>query len=87
MVISPQRSAAAELGRHLAEGWKREEGTFTVRDVQQKGWTGLDSAEKVLAAAEILEDANWVREVEREKPATGRPPSRTFTINPRLPGK
>jgi hypothetical protein len=28
MIVSPERQAATELGRHLAAGWKRAEGMF-----------------------------------------------------------
>jgi Protein of unknown function (DUF3987) len=33
MIISPERQAAAELGRRLQGGWKCDEGTFTVREI------------------------------------------------------
>jgi len=82
MVISPERAAAAELGRHLAAGWKRTEGTFTVRDVYRNDWSRLDTPERVRTALEILKDAGWVRQIESERP-TGRP-SEVYAINPRL---
>jgi hypothetical protein len=38
LVISPPLRAAAELGHHLVEdGWKRQEGRFTVREVCVRG--------------------------------------------------
>jgi hypothetical protein len=47
MIISPERRAAAELGRRIQAGWKRIEGWFTVRDVYQNDWSGLTTAEEV----------------------------------------
>jgi putative DNA primase/helicase len=80
-VISSLRQAAAELGRHLAAGWKREEGRFTVREIYRSDWRGLDSPEIVREALEILSDANWVRPVVSK--TNGRP-SEVYAINPRL---
>jgi putative DNA primase/helicase len=80
LLISPERRAAAELGRHLAAGWKRTEGMFTVRDVYQNDWRGLSTPDAVRRTLPLLEDAQWVRRVElgtRE----GRP-SELYAINP-----
>jgi len=85
MIISPQRQGAVEIGRHLANGWKRKEGVFTVRDVYQNDWRGLDTPEKVRPALEILLDASWIRQVETGK-HTGRP-TEIYAINPRLEGR
>jgi putative DNA primase/helicase len=82
MVVSPERAAAAELGRHLLNGWKRTEGMFTVRDVYQNDWSGLNTPEKVRPALEILLDAGWIRLLKTGN-RTGRP-SQIYAINPRL---
>ena len=79
--ISAVRQAAAELGRHLAAGWKREEGTFTLREVCRNHWSGLNTAEILREALEILSDANWVRPVQAK--VNGRP-SEKYVVNPRL---
>jgi putative DNA primase/helicase len=83
MIISPERQAAAELGRHFKEGWKRAEGMFTVRDVYHNDWRGLESPDAVRRAISLLEDANWVRPVRRERPEGGRP-CEQYAINPRI---
>lgn len=83
MIISPQRQAAADLGRRLQDGWKREEGMFTVRDVYRNEWSGLDTPEKVRAALPVLVDAAWVREKENRE-HTGRP-SEVYAISPHVP--
>jgi len=83
MMISPQRQAAVEIGRHLANGWKHKEGGFSVRDVYRNDWRGLDTPEKVRPALEILVDAGWIRQLETSK-RTGRP-TEIYAINPRLP--
>lgn len=82
MIISPQRQAAAELGRHLNSGWKSEEGVFTVRNVYRNGWAGLDTPERVRAALDMLSDAGWIRR-EETGDRTGRP-SEVYLINPRV---
>ena len=69
----------------MANGWKRKEGVFTVRDVYQNDWRGLDTPEKVRPALEILLDASWIRQVETGK-HTGRP-TEIYAINPRLEGR
>jgi putative DNA primase/helicase len=79
--ISAVRQAAAEIGRHLMAGWKREEGAFTLREVNRNQWSGCDTAETNREALEILSDANWVRPVPAKN--NGRP-SEKYLINPRL---
>ena len=84
MIISPERQAAAELGRHFKEGWKRAGcRMFTVRDVYHNDWRGLESPDAVRRAISLLEDANWVRPVRRERPEGGRP-CEQYAINPRI---
>lgn len=47
MLISPERQAAAELGRRIQAGWKRTEGLFSLRDVYRNEWRGLSTPEAV----------------------------------------
>ena len=47
-----------------------------------KGWTSLDSPEAVKRAAEVLEDAGWIREVSFEAGPNGGRPSSRYEINP-----
>jgi hypothetical protein len=82
--ISPERMAAISLGRRLKEGWKRDKGRFSVRDVYQNDWAALVTPEEVRAAVRVLEDAGWVR-AEETKRDTGRP-SEVYAINPRIGG-
>ena len=84
MIISPERQAAAELGRRLAAGWKRSEGIFTVRDVYQNDWRGLATPDAVRRALAILEDAGWVRLLTLENKTNGGRPSELYAINPRI---
>jgi putative DNA primase/helicase len=86
MIISPERAAAAELGRHIKEGWKFDSGSFTLRDVYWNDWTGLDTPEKVRAALSILIDAGWVRQITPPPKGVGRP-SENYRINPRVQGR
>jgi putative DNA primase/helicase len=82
MIISPERQAVAELGRHLADGWKRKEGMFTVRDVYRNEWSGLATPDAVRRVLPLLEDAGWVRQAESDV-SKGRP-SELYVVNPKL---
>jgi Protein of unknown function (DUF3987)/Primase C terminal 1 (PriCT-1) len=89
-IVTPQIRAARELADYI----KRKQVTnkdggrdwFTSRDVYRKGWTGLDSPEAVARAAEVLQDAEWLRPVAGESSdplGRGRPFSR-WVVNPRV---
>jgi putative DNA primase/helicase len=80
----PEHHAAIALSKRLAEGWKREDGFFTVRDVYRSGWTALDSPDAARGALLVLEEYGWVRR-ETDTQAPGRP-SETYRINPRIGG-
>lgn len=81
-VVSPELQAAHELCRHIRRGDLEE--TFTMRTVYRKKWAGLDSAERVEAALDLLEDAFWVRRVEGELSQTGGRPSDIWMLNPKI---
>lgn len=87
-VVTPQLRAARELADHIRKKHVRNKNgafdCFAARDVYLKGWTGLDTPEAVKAAAEVLEDANWVRAINSEPGATGGRPSNRYRINPRV---
>jgi len=80
IVVSPERRAAAELGRRLREDW--EKATFTIREIYRKDWSGLSTPDRVRAAISILQDAAWVRPADGEL-GRGRP-SGAYFINPKL---
>lgn len=82
--ISPERLAAIALARKLQKGWKRDSGTFTIRDVYSNDWSGLGTPDEARAAVRVLEDAGWVRP-EKPKSETGRP-SEVYAINPKIGG-
>jgi hypothetical protein len=82
MLISPERQAAAELGRRIRAGWRRSESFFTVWDVYRNEWSGLATPEAVRQVLPQLEDAAWIRPVFAEDKATGGRPSEVYAINP-----
>jgi putative DNA primase/helicase len=84
MLISPERQAAAELGRRIRNGWKRLEMFFSVRDVYRNEWTGLTTPDSVRRVLPILEDADWIRSIEPEQRTTGGRLSEVYEINPLL---
>jgi len=85
MIISPERQAAAELGRRLRAGWKHKEGMFSVREVYQNDWRDLSTPDAVRRVLGLLEDAGWVRLADLPQ-STGRP-SEIYVINPKVTGR
>jgi putative DNA primase/helicase len=83
-VSNPQLRAAGELARRIKRQKIGESGSFCVRDVYLKGWGGLDSPEAVKQAAQVLEDAAWIRELDSESGPKGGRPSMRFEINPKV---
>src|ERR1019366_5133590 len=49
-----KETAAQVLARHLQKGWRRSEGTFTLRDVYRNQWAGLSTTEEAVAALQVL---------------------------------
>ncbi|MFN7939111.1 MAG: YfjI family protein [Bryobacteraceae bacterium] len=83
-VATPQMRAARELAEKIKNRVVGAKGTFSRRDVYLKGWSGLDSPESVKMAAEVLRDANWIREVPSEQSPAGGRPSVRYHINPEV---
>jgi putative DNA primase/helicase len=83
-IVKPELRAAWELAGKIERRKVGVIGFFCCRDVYNNGWSGLDDPEIVKKAAEILQDAGWVRGVPIESgPKGGRPPDR-YEVNPRI---
>lgn len=54
---------------------------FKLRDIQNRGRRGLSKTPEVKAALAVLEDANWLRQVNT---GTGGRPSVFYVVNPRI---
>jgi DNA primase len=83
-VVTPQLRAARELADKIKERKVGAHGVFSCRDVYLKGWSGLDTPEAVKQAAEVLQDAGWVREVYGESGPFGGRPANRYEVNPRV---
>jgi putative DNA primase/helicase len=83
-IVTPRLRAARELAEKIKQQKIGADGFFSCRDVYLKGWTGLDSPEAVKQAAEVLEDAGWVRGVSAESGPYGGRPSSRYAVNPRV---
>jgi hypothetical protein len=83
-VVTPQMRAARELADKIKKKKVGADGFLSCREVYLKGWSGLDTADLVKQAMEVLEDAGWIRDVS-PAPAmvAGRPPNR-YQVNPRV---
>jgi putative DNA primase/helicase len=85
-VVAPQVRAARELAERIAKRQIRNKDGghdwFAARDVYLKGWSGLDSPEAVKQAADVLQDAGWVRELSGESGPFGGRPSNRYEVNP-----
>lgn len=73
--------AANLLAKKITGG--RLPNPFTGRDVYNNGWSGLSTPEDVEKAAEILEEAFWIRS---KTVQTGGRPKVQYRINPKLGG-
>jgi putative DNA primase/helicase len=83
-VVTPQLRAARELAEKIRTRKVGADGFFSCREVYLKGWSGLDSPEAVKLAAEVLEDAGWVRSLAGESSPLGGRPSNRYEVNPRV---
>jgi putative DNA primase/helicase len=83
-VTSPQLRAAQELADKIKRRKIGADGFFSCRDVYFKGWSGLHTPEAVKQAAEILEDAGWLRDVSPDPGRLGGRPTNRYQINPRV---
>jgi putative DNA primase/helicase len=81
-VMSPECRAARELARHIQSGDLGP--AFGTRSVYLKGWSGLDTPERVRGALHLLEDAGWLRRAESPSQPAGGRPSEAWEINPKL---
>jgi hypothetical protein len=81
-IVTPQQRASRELADKIKRRKIGADGFFSCRDVDLKGWSGLDTPEAVKQAAAVLQDAGWIREAAGEsRPSGGRPPNR-YEVNP-----
>lgn len=80
--VIPETAGAQALLAKIRAG-KLADG-FRLKDVQQKGWSGLATTEAVRKAVEILVDYDWLdRQEGRSRDALGRGrPSECYFINP-----
>ena len=81
-VVTPQLRAARELADKIKKRKVGGSGSFSCRDVYLKGWSGLDTPEAVKLAAEVLQDAGWVRDLSGESGPFGGRPSNRYEVNP-----
>jgi Protein of unknown function (DUF3987) len=81
-IVTPQIRAARELADKIRKRKIGANGIFTSREVYLKGWSGLDTPESVKMAAEVLEDAYWVRDVSIPSGSHGGRPSNRYAVNP-----
>lgn len=81
-IVTPQLRAARELADKIKHRKVGTERFFSCRDVYLKGWSGLDSPEAVKQAAEVLQDAGWVRDLSTESGPFGGRPSNRYEVNP-----
>ena len=74
--------AAKDLLKHLKAGDLKD--GFKAREVGQKGWAGLTTADAVDAALSELITRNWLIEVMPPSPANGRPEAPRYRMHPKL---
>ena len=80
--VPRETRAARDLARHIRARDLPIE--FKTRDVYLKGWSRLDTPERVRSALTLLEDAGWVRRLEPQASPGGGRPSETWIVNPKV---
>jgi hypothetical protein len=83
MVTNYTEKAADILSKHIKEGVFKE-GSFTIRDVQRKGWSMLKERDDIQSALDYLIEKNWIREIQQTENSIGRPSATVYQINPSL---
>jgi hypothetical protein len=83
-ITTPQMRAAQLLAEKLKKRQFAADGFFSCREVYLKGWSGLDTPELARMAVEVLQDAGWIRDVDRESGPLGGRPSARYHVNPRV---
>jgi Protein of unknown function (DUF3987) len=81
-VITPESRSARELARHIRG--KDVPEAFTSRNIYLKGWSGLDTPERVHRAISLLDHAGWVRRIESTPYRNGGRPSEEWLVNPKV---
>lgn len=77
IVGNASAKAAASLAVKIKNGIVQD--GFAIRDLYRKGWTGLDTRERVTAACQDLEEAGWLRSDEVNIP--NRQPKKIWRVN------
>jgi hypothetical protein len=83
-VITPSIRAAHVLASKIKTKKIGKDGWFSLREVYLKNWSGLETPETSLHAAEILQDAGWIRPLNEERGPQGGRPSMRYEINPKV---
>ncbi|WP_028668163.1 YfjI family protein [Runella zeae] len=74
------QQAVYQLSKKIAEGILPT--TFTVREIQRKGWYLLTDNATINDAVKTLVALDWLTEIKSE-PTGGRPPAPQYIVNPR----
>lgn len=80
-LVTPERHAVRELGRHIQRGALTD--GFTAREIYRKDWAGLDER-RVPWALKGVEEAGWVRRVKAAPSPAGGRPTEHWQINPKV---
>ena len=83
-ITTPQMRATQLLAEKLKKRQIAPDGFFSCREVYLKGWSGLDTPELARMAVGVLQDAGWIRDVDREPGPFGGRPSARYQVNPRV---
>ncbi len=75
----PERVLATPLLRRLLD-WDKER-PIRVRDIRQKGWSGLSDLKVIESTLEALEADGWLQSSDERRPSGGRP-TVTYVMHP-----
>ncbi len=77
--LAPDLDAARTLLGHLKRGDLGA--TFALRDIYNKGWTGLGTRDEAAAAVGVLADYDWLTSITED--TAGRPRT-TYHVHPAI---
>ena len=82
IATDPDANTARLIGEKILSGKVASE--FKVKDIRQKGWSGLTETVVIKSGLARLSEMNWVRLAPNAQPSKGGRPSETFEINPAI---
>ena len=83
-IYAPTYKPELIAAHKLADRWEDLPGSFTAKNIYDRGWEQLNDANSVLSGLKVLESCGWVRKYVKQ---TGGRPSEVWKKSPLNPPK